>query len=81
METLLLHLNRGKNIHKISNARFNIEVYLVRRMMWTPESVSTASLISPTGRAKAASSNGFCIWPRPNGPKSPPCLADEQSEY
>ena len=27
--------------------------------MWTPESVSTASLISPIPRAKVASSNGF----------------------
>ena len=26
-----------------------------------------------------ASSNGFCIWPRPNEPRSPPARADEQS--
>lgn len=49
--------------------------------MWTPESVKTGSLNSPTLRAKAASSNGFCIAPFPKGPKSPPLFADEQSEY
>lgn len=35
----------------------------VRRMMWTPESVKTGPLMSPTLRAKEASSKGFCIWP------------------
>ena len=54
--------------------------YLVLLMICTPESVITASLSSPTLRAQVASSNGFCICPRPNGPKSPPLLADEQSE-
>lgn len=39
------------------------------------------SLNSPTFNANAASSNGFCIVPLPNGPKSPPRRADEQSEY
>lgn len=48
--------------------------------MWTPESVSTGSLNSPTLRANAACSNGFCIAPLPNGPKSPPLLAELQSE-
>lgn len=33
----------------------------VRKMMWTPESVKTGPLMSPTLRAKEASSNGFCI--------------------
>ena len=33
----------------------------VRRMMWTPDSVKTGPLMSPTLRAKEASSNGFCI--------------------
>ncbi len=56
--------------------------YLVLKMMWSPESVSTISeVISPTFRLKEASSNGFCIWPRLNGPKSPPRLAELQSEY
>lgn len=49
--------------------------------MWTPESVSTVCDISPTFKAKAASSNGFCIVPLWKGPRSPPLLADEQSEY
>lgn len=49
--------------------------------MWTPESVSTGRLSCPTFSLKASSSNGACIWPRPNMPKSPPRLADEQSEY
>jgi hypothetical protein len=49
-------------------------------MIWTPESEETGSLNSPTLRAKAASSNGLCIAPRPKGPKSPPRLAELQSE-
>jgi len=53
----------------------------VRRMRWTPESVNTGSDISPTFKLNAASSNGFCIAPRPKGPKSPPLFAEEQSEY
>ena len=48
-------------------------------MMCTPESVSTASLISPTCKAKVASSKGFCICPGPNMPRSPPFLALLQS--
>ena len=44
----------------------------VRKITCTPESVSTTPLISPTARANVASSNGFCICPRPNSPKSPP---------
>lgn len=50
-------------------------------MMWTPESVKTGSLNSPTLSANAASSNGFCMAPFPNGPRSPLRFADEQSEY
>lgn len=53
----------------------------VRKMMWTPDSVRTGSLISPTFKEKAASSNGFCMAPRPNGPRSPERLAELQSEY
>lgn len=49
--------------------------------MCTPESVNTGSLNSPTLSEKAASSNGFCIASLPNGPRSPPLRADEQSEY
>lgn len=33
----------------------------VRRMTWTPESVNTGPLMSPTFSAKEASSKGFCI--------------------
>mmetsp|Transcript_4071 Transcript_4071/g.14249 ORF Transcript_4071/g.14249 Transcript_4071/m.14249 type:complete len:245 (+) Transcript_4071:76-810(+) len=51
----------------------------VRRMMWTPESVSMISEISPTSNANVASSNGFCIAPRPNAPKSPDCANEPQS--
>mmetsp|Transcript_6713 Transcript_6713/g.12190 ORF Transcript_6713/g.12190 Transcript_6713/m.12190 type:complete len:217 (-) Transcript_6713:257-907(-) len=36
--------------------------------------------ISPTRRAKAASSNFFCIFPRVKLPRSPPFLAEPQSE-
>jgi len=49
--------------------------------MWTPESVKTGSLNSPTLRAKEAFSNGFCMAPLPNMPKSPPRLAELQSEF
>lgn len=52
----------------------------VRKMMCTPLSVSTAPLISPTLNAIVASSNGFCICPGPNSPRSPPRFALEQSE-
>ncbi|KAH9527980.1 hypothetical protein DERF_001960 [Dermatophagoides farinae] len=44
------------------------------------ESVSTTCDNSPTFKANAASSNGFCIAPRAKNPKSPPRLADEQSD-
>ena len=66
--------------------------HLVRRMMCTPESVTTAWLSSPTCqkigsiklsfltcRPKVASSKGFCICPGPNIPRSPPFLALLQS--
>ena len=57
-----------------------VESYAVRRMMWTPESVVTGSLSSPTFKANAACSNGLCMAPRPNGPRSPPRRAELQSE-
>jgi len=50
-------------------------------MIWTPESVQIGSLSSPTFNENPASSNGFCIWPRPNGPRSPPRFAELQSLY
>lgn len=50
-------------------------------IIWRPESVSTMSESWPTSRSKEASSNGFCIAPRVKNPRSPPRLADEQSEY
>ena len=50
-------------------------------MICTPLSVQIGSLISPTLRENPASSNGFCIAPRPKEPKSPPFFAEEQSEY
>lgn len=56
-----------------------ISLQAVRKMMWSPESVSTTSDIWQTPSAKEASSNGFCICPRPNGPRSPPLRAEEQS--
>ena len=55
--------------------------HFVRRIMWTPESVDTGSLNSLTFRAKAASSKGFCIFPRPKLPRSPPRFAELQSLY
>ena len=48
--------------------------------MCRPESVSTILLSSPTAKPNAASSNGFCMHPLLNLPKSPPFLYDEQSE-
>lgn len=55
------------------------ESYFIRRIMCTPESVQMGSLSSPTSRANEASSNGLCIWPLPNGPRSPPRFAELQS--
>mmetsp|Transcript_126972 Transcript_126972/g.353633 ORF Transcript_126972/g.353633 Transcript_126972/m.353633 type:complete len:218 (+) Transcript_126972:108-761(+) len=45
-----------------------------------PESVATNSESSPTSRAKAASEKGFCIFSRGKSPRSPPFLAELQSE-
>lgn len=56
-------------------------IYAVRKIICTPESVWIASLSSPIFNAKEASSNGFCMVPLVNGPKSPPRLAELQSEY
>ena len=64
-----------------NNCKLKEQFQRVLFMMCTPESVNTGSLSSPTLRAYVASSKGFCICPRPNGPRSPPRLADEQSEY
>lgn len=36
--------------------------------------------ISPTLSANVASSNGFCMAPLPNAPRSPPFAYDPQSE-
>lgn len=55
--------------------------YAVLKIICTPESVETGSLSSPTLKAKAASSKGFCICPAEKNPKSPPFEADEQSLY
>lgn len=49
--------------------------------MWMPLSESTRSDIWPTSRAKAASSNCFCMAPRPNIPRSPLLAALPHSEY
>ena len=49
--------------------------YARRYSMWTPEAVSTISLISPTLKPKAQFSNGFCIMPREKNPRSPPFFA------
>lgn len=54
--------------------------YAVLKMRWHPLSVHTGSESSPTLRAKAASSKGFCICPRSKYPKSPPRFALEQSD-
>ena len=52
------------------------------RMMWNPNSVSTTSLIAPSGRAKVASSNAPVMSPLRNQPRSPPAAADAGScEY
>lgn len=56
-------------------------IHLIRSMIWRPDSVSMMSDNSPTPNSNAASSNGFCMVPRPNGPKSPPRFAELQSEY
>lgn len=49
--------------------------HATRRIICTPESDSTISLISPTFNRNDASSNGFCIFPRVKKPRSPPRLA------
>lgn len=54
-------------------------LHSVRRMMWIPDSVNTGPLISPALSANEASSKGFCIWPRPKAPRSPPAFAELQS--
>jgi hypothetical protein len=64
-------------IHIFSNCLH----YAVLKMMCTPLSVLMMSLNSPTCRANAASSNGFCIWPFENGPRLPFCECEEQSEW
>ena len=48
-------------------------------MMCRPEAESTMPLISPTFRAKVASSKGFCISPGPKKPRSPPWAWEPQS--
>jgi hypothetical protein len=53
--------------------------YSVLRIKCKPLSVSMIPLSSPTFKANAASSNGFCMAPRPKEPKSPPFLAELQS--
>src|SRR6266702_4769308 len=52
----------------------------VRRTRCTPLCESTIPLISPTRSENAASSNGFCICPGPNQPRSPSWSCEEQSE-
>ena len=49
-------------------------------MRCNPLSVSTMPDISPTLSEKVPSSNGFCMAPRPNGPKSPLLRKEPQSE-
>lgn len=39
------------------------------------------NLLKIIEKSNAASSNGFCIIPRVNGPRSPSRFAEEQSEY
>ena len=56
-----------------------LRAHAVRRIRCTPESVSTTPLICPTASANVASSNGFCIWPRPKKSRSPPFCALPQS--
>ena len=51
----------------------------MRKITCKPESESTTLLISSTFKAKDASSNGFCIFPLPKSPKSPPFFAELQS--
>lgn len=58
---------------------YGLRRYSMRWIMCTPDSVSMMPEISATSSAKAASSNGFCMRPRPNTPRSPPFRAEEQS--
>ena len=46
--------------------------YSVRMMRWTPLSVSTTPLTSPTLSANAAFENAGCIFSNVNRPRSPP---------
>mmetsp|Transcript_20652 Transcript_20652/g.51302 ORF Transcript_20652/g.51302 Transcript_20652/m.51302 type:complete len:213 (+) Transcript_20652:75-713(+) len=55
--------------------------YPILKRIWDPLFVSTIVFVnSPTFRRKDASSNGGCIFFRPKNPRSPPRLADEQSD-
>ena len=69
----------------------NLPHQAIRSMRWTPEPVSIGPDMAPTARAKAACSNsgvmcGLGPWlpsgssRRPNGPRSPPRLEEEQSD-
>mmetsp|Transcript_18679 Transcript_18679/g.60949 ORF Transcript_18679/g.60949 Transcript_18679/m.60949 type:complete len:216 (+) Transcript_18679:685-1332(+) len=49
-------------------------------MMWMPLSEEMGSESCPTSSAKEASSNCFCIAPRPKKPRSPPRLAELQCD-
>lgn len=49
-------------------------------MRCKPLAVSTTSLSCPTFSANAASSNSFCITPRPKHPRSPNLWALLQSD-
>ena len=64
-----------QSIYIHSNSRYQ----RIRRMMCMPESVSTRPLNCCGSNAKEASSNGLCIWPLPNIPKSPPRSWEPQS--
>jgi hypothetical protein len=59
---------------------FRAIIHPIRNKTCTPELVSTRPLISPTCKPKAAFSKAGCIFLRPKNPKSPPRLAELQSD-
>lgn len=78
----ILSVKLREILFKEFNTLLEVSVfYAVRWMIWIPLSVWTGEDNSPTLRANAACSKGFCIAPRLNGPKSPPRLAELQSLY
>jgi len=73
-----VHKQAEKTLH-ISPLALTGHPHSIRRMMWTPESVSTSPDISPGFSSKLARSKLGIIFPLPKWPRSPPRWALPQS--